>query len=79
MRLKKIWKRVRFFEKKNDLISAQRIKQKVTYDLEMIREFGYVKGIENYSRYFDGRKKGEPPFLFLTISRIHTAKIGLLL
>ena len=57
--------RVRFFEKKNDLISAQRIKQKVTYDLEMIREFGYVKGIENYSRYFDGRKKGEPPFSLL--------------
>lgn len=58
-------KRVDFFKKKGDLISAQRIKQKVNYDLEMIQEFGYVKGIENYSRYFDGRKKGDPPFSLL--------------
>lgn len=62
---KEMERRVKFFEKKGDLISAQRIKQKVTYDLEMIKEFGYVKGIENYSRYFDGRKKGEPPFSLL--------------
>jgi excinuclease ABC subunit B len=58
-------KRVKFFERKGDLIAAQRIKQKVAYDLEMIKEFGYVKGIENYSRYFDGRKEGEPPFSLL--------------
>ncbi|BCX14877.1 MAG: UvrABC system protein B [Patescibacteria group bacterium] len=57
--------RVKFFEKKGDLLSAQRIKQKVNYDLEMIKEFGYVKGIENYSRYFDNRKPGEPPFTLL--------------
>ena len=43
------------FKKQGKLLEAQRIKQKVTYDLEMIQEFGYVKGIENYSRYFDGR------------------------
>lgn len=46
-------------------LEAHRIAQKVTYDLEMIREVGYVKGIENYSRYFDGRNPGEPPFSLL--------------
>lgn len=57
--------RENFFKRKNDLIAAQRIRQRVEYDLEMIREFGYVKGIENYSRYFDGRKEGEPPYSLL--------------
>ncbi len=61
--------RVNFFEKKGNLLAAQRIKQKVEYDIEMIKEFGYVKGIENYSRYFDGRKKGEPPFSLLDYFR----------
>jgi excinuclease ABC subunit B len=46
-------------------LEAHRLKQKVTYDLEMIREMGYVKGIENYSRYFDGRQPGDPPFSLL--------------
>ncbi len=46
-------------------LEAHRIAQKVTYDLEMIKEVGYVKGIENYSRYFDGRNPGEPPFSLL--------------
>jgi len=46
-------------------IEAQRIREKVTYDLEMIAEMGYVNGIENYSRYFDGRKPGEPPYSLL--------------
>ncbi len=46
-------------------LEAHRLKQKVTYDTEMIREMGYVKGIENYSRYFDGRKPGDPPFSLL--------------
>ena len=50
------------FLKKGKLLEAQRIKQRVTYDLEMIKEMGYVKGIENYSRYFDGRKPGDAPF-----------------
>lgn len=57
--------RINFFKGKGMLLEAQRIQQKVTYDLEMIKEFGYVKGIENYSRYFDGRKPGEAPFTLL--------------
>ena len=47
--------------KKLPLLEAQRLKSRVTYDLEMIQEVGYVNGIENYSRYFDGRKPGDPP------------------
>jgi excinuclease ABC subunit B len=50
------------FTKEKKLIEAQRIKERVTYDLEMIEELGFVNGIENYSRYFDGRKEGEPPY-----------------
>lgn len=46
-------------------LEAQRLKQKVTYDLEMIEEIGYVKGIENYSRYFDGRSPGDAPYSLL--------------
>jgi len=55
-------KRVEEFEKQGKMIEAHRIKQKVQYDMEMIREIGYCKGIENYSYYFDGRKLGEPPY-----------------
>ncbi len=47
------------------LVEAQRLRQRTTYDLEMIREVGYVNGIENYSIYFDGRKPGEPPYTLL--------------
>jgi excinuclease ABC subunit B len=46
-------------------LEAQRLKKRVNYDLEMIKEMGYCSGIENYSRYFDGRKKGTPPFVLL--------------
>lgn len=46
-------------------IEAQRLRQRTKYDLEMIREVGYVNGIENYSRYFDGRKPGEAPYTLL--------------
>ena len=53
------------FKKRGKLIEAQRIREKVTYDLEMINEMGYVNGIENYSRYFDGRNSGEPPYSLL--------------
>ena len=53
------------FEKQEKLIEAQRIKERVTHDIEMMREMGYCNGIENYSRYFDGRKPGEPPFVLL--------------
>ena len=50
------------FEKRGKYIEAQRLKEKVSYDIEMIREMGYTNGIENYSRYFDGRKPGEMPY-----------------
>ncbi len=53
---------VKKFKSEGKLIEAQRIEQKVTYDLEMINEMGYVNGIENYSRYFDGRQPGQPPY-----------------
>lgn len=56
---------VRYFTDMNKLIEAQRIGQRVTYDVEMMREIGYCSGIENYSRYFDGRRPGEPPFTLL--------------
>lgn len=49
----------------NKMLEAHRIKQRVTYDIEMIRELGYVNGIENYSRYFDGRNPGDPPYSLL--------------
>lgn len=49
----------------NKLIEAQRLDKRVNYDLDMLREVGYVNGIENYSRYFDGRKPGDPPFSLL--------------
>ncbi|MCL5746991.1 MAG: excinuclease ABC subunit UvrB [Patescibacteria group bacterium] len=57
----------RIFELKNQgkILEAHRLEQRTTYDLEMIREIGYVNGIENYSRYFDGRKEGEPPYTLL--------------
>ena len=57
--------RIEFFEKQDRHIEAQRIKQRVEYDLEMIKELGYCPGIENYSRYFDGRAAGTRPFCLL--------------
>ena len=57
--------RVGEFKAQNKLLEAQRIEQRTTYDMEMIREIGYCQGIENYSRYFDGRKPGEPPFTLM--------------
>lgn len=52
-------------EEQGKLLEAQRLKQRVSYDLEMMSEIGYCSGVENYSRYFDGRKPGEPPFTLL--------------
>ncbi len=57
--------RVAEFKEQNKLIEAQRIEQRTTFDMEMMREIGYCQGIENYSRYFDGRKPGEPPFTLM--------------
>lgn len=56
---------VKYFEEKGKLIEAQRIKERVSYDLEMMREMGYCNGIENYSRYFDGRLPGQMPYTLL--------------
>ncbi|MBQ9103792.1 MAG: excinuclease ABC subunit UvrB [Clostridia bacterium] len=56
---------VRFFNESGKLIEAQRLNQRTDYDLEMIKEIGFCRGIENYSRYFDGRSIGEPPFTLL--------------
>lgn len=53
--------RVKFFERQNKLLEAQRIKQRTEYDLEMIAEIGYCKGVENYSRYLTGKSEGEAP------------------
>ena len=53
------------FTEQGKLIEAQRIKERVAHDVEMIQEMGYCNGIENYSRYFDGRKPGEAPYVLL--------------
>ena len=58
-------KQMAFFESIGKNLEAKRLKQRVEYDLEMIKEMGYCPGIENYSRYFDGRKEGERPFCLL--------------
>ncbi len=57
--------REQFFKDLGDPIKAQRIKERVEYDMEMIKELGHCSGIENYSRYFDGRKAGERPYCLL--------------
>ncbi len=56
---------VKAFERDGKLLEAQRLRQRTEHDLEMIREIGYCSGVENYSRYFDGRSAGEPSFTLL--------------
>ena len=56
---------IEFFNTQGQEFEAQRIEERVTYDVEMIKELGYCPGIENYSRYFDGRREGERPFCLL--------------
>ena len=79
--------RVNFFEKENKILEAQRIKQRTEYDMEMIKDVGYCKGIENYSRYLSGKKQGEAPdtlleyfpkdfLLFIDESHITVPQIG---
>ena len=58
-------KQIAFFEREGREVEAQRIKQRVEYDLEMINELGYCSGIENYSRYLDGREPGSRPFCLM--------------
>ena len=57
--------RIAQFEAEGKLLEAQRIAQRTRYDIEMMREIGYCQGIENYSRYFDGRKPGDAPYTLL--------------
>ena len=58
-------KQMQIFEEQGKPLEAKRLKQRVEYDLEMIKEMGYCPGIENYSRYFDGRKEGQRPFCLI--------------
>lgn len=58
-------KQIDFFTEQGDVIKAQRIKERVEYDMEMIKELGHCSGIENYSRYLDGREPGQKPYCLL--------------
>lgn len=62
---KDLVEQVALFEREGKFTEAQRLKERTEFDLEMMRELGYCSGIENYSRYFDGRKPGERPFCLL--------------
>ncbi len=55
----------KYFDREGRILEAKRIKERVTFDLEMLRELGYCSGVENYSRFFDGRKPGTRPFCLL--------------
>lgn len=57
--------RLNYFKGKNKVVEQKRLEQRTRFDIEQIEQFGHVKGIENYSRYFDGREVGEPPFTLL--------------
>lgn len=58
------------------VVEAYRLEQKVSYDLDMIRELGFVNGIENYSRYFDGRQEGDPPYTLLDYMNYNAKEFG---
>ena len=62
---KDLERQLNIFDKSGKLLEKQRLKERVNYDLEMIRTLGYCSGIENYSRYLDGRNIGEPPYTLL--------------
>ncbi len=57
--------RLNFFRSRGKLLEAQRLEERTRFDIEMIREFGYCHGIENYSRHLSGRREGEPPFTII--------------
>jgi len=69
--------RLKVMERAGKTLEGYRLKQKVNYDLEMIREFGFVNGIENYSRYFDGRQPGQPPYTLLDYFAENQRRFGL--
>jgi excinuclease ABC subunit B len=60
-----LWEQVKYFEKEQRYVEAKRIKERTEFDLEMIKELGYCNGVENYSRFFDGRVPGTRPFCLL--------------
>lgn len=60
-----LWKQEQFFRNEGKFLEAERLHERVTYDIQMIRELGHCSGIENYSRYFDGRKPGTRPYCLL--------------
>ena len=68
--------RVEELKKQNKMIEAYRLEQKVNYDLEQMQEFGFVNGIENYSRYFDNRNPGDPPFTLIDYFEENAKKFG---
>ncbi len=79
--------RIRWFKSQNMLIEAQRIEQRTFFDIEMMEEMGFCQGIENYSRHFDGRNEGDPPYtlidyfprdflLFIDESHITVPQVG---
>jgi excinuclease ABC subunit B len=79
--------RIQYFRSKNMLVEAQRIEQRTLFDIEMMEEMGYCQGIENYSRFLDGRKVGEPPatlfdyfpddaLMFIDESHVSVSQIG---
>ena len=79
--------RIRWFRERNMLLEAQRIEQRTFFDIEMMEEMGFCQGIENYSRHFDGRAAGEPPYtlidyfprdflLFIDESHITVSQVG---
>jgi excinuclease ABC subunit B len=62
---KELEERLKFFEAEGKLLEHERLKRRINYDLEMIENIGYCQGIENYSRHFDGRKVGQPPYTLI--------------
>jgi len=58
-------KRVGYFERQGDLVAAQRIEERTTFDIEMLREAGYCSGIENYSVHMDDRESGDAPYTLM--------------
>ena len=62
---KELEERLKFFEAEGKLLEHERLKRRINYDLEMIENIGYCQGIENYSRHFDGRKPGQPPYTLI--------------
>ncbi|MCD8507405.1 excinuclease ABC subunit UvrB [Candidatus Woesebacteria bacterium] len=68
--------RVEELKNQNKVVEAYRLEQRTLHDIDMIREVGFVNGIENYSRYFDGRQPGEPPFTLLDYFHYNAKKFG---